>query len=169
MRVEGAIALVIAAVFAATLGRGGDAGAAPSAGCAPKQVRAALVSFTRAYNAGDDAKLDALFADEPRFQWYSTDAPGERLNPEAKRRKTLIPYFEARHRRHDRFKLRSFQFNGNSSRWGNFQIWMRRRADGFNGGDSFRAFGKGAAICDGADVRFIVLTFGSAIRSRARS
>jgi len=169
MRIMGTIAMAAACVAVAVASCGAGADQAET-GCTPGEVRAALVSFTRAYGAGDYEELDALFADEPRFEWYSTDAPGVRLfTSGAKDRRGLIPYFEARHRKHDRFALRSFQFNGNSGRWGNFQLSMRRRADGFRGGNWFRVFGKGAASCDGDDVRFIVLTFGSAIRSRARS
>jgi hypothetical protein len=129
--------------------------------CRPADVRAALGSFAHAYSRGEYATLDSLFAPEPDFQWYSTDAPGTRLRGSSKRRATLVPYFEARHRLHDRFALRTFQFNGNSPRYGNFQMEMRRRTDGFRGGKWFGVFGKGAAICDGDDVRFIVLTFGT--------
>jgi hypothetical protein len=129
--------------------------------CHSKDVRSALGAFADAYSRGDFATLDSLFAAKPEFQWYSTDAPGTRLRSGSKKRSTLIPYFEARHRKHDRFRLRSFKFNGNSPRWGNFQMTMRRRADEFRGGDWFGVFGKGAAICDGADVRFIVLSFGT--------
>ncbi len=129
--------------------------------CRPGDVRAALSSFASAYSGGDFEALDALFAPEPEFEWYSTDAPGARLQARAKKRSSLIPYFETRHRRHDRFALRSFQFNGNSPRWGNFQMTMRRRLPGYREGAWFRVWGKGAAICDGADARFIVLTFGT--------
>ena len=135
--------------------------------CRPDDVHAALGRFATAYSEGDYETLDALFAPEPEFEWYSTDAPGERLEARARLRSSLIPYFEARHRRHDQFGLRSFQFNGNSRRWGNFQMTMRRRVAGYRHGDWFRVFGKGAAICDGADVRFIVLTFGTVPASSA--
>jgi len=164
------------AVIAASIGialLAGPATGSPPTGpshCGPKAIRATLVSFTAALDDGDLDALDELFAEKPDFQWYSTDAPGQRLFASgAKDRRSLIPYFEARHRKHDRFTLRAFQFNGNSGNYGNFQMWMRRRADGFRGGDWFKVLGKGAAVCDGNDVRFIVLTFGSAIRSRARS
>jgi hypothetical protein len=135
--------------------------AAAAEDCRPHDVRAALSSFSRAYSRGDFAALDSLFAPKPDFRWYSTDAPGTRLMQAARKRSSLVPYFEARHRRHDRFRLRSFEFNGNSPGWGNFQMSMRRRTDGYRRGRWFQVNGKGAAICDGTDVRFIVLTFGT--------
>ncbi|HEY5977477.1 MAG TPA: hypothetical protein VIT85_06435 [Solirubrobacterales bacterium] len=135
--------------------------AAPDSGCTAKETRAALVSFTRAYSRGDLDRLDSLFAEEPRFEWYSTDGPGRRIGPPSRVRDTLIPYFEHRHRKHDRMTLASFGFNGNSPRYGNFEMRLRRRADGFRGGDWFRVWGKGALVCPGDDARFIVISLGT--------
>ena len=165
MRIALAAAAVagIAALIALT-GRPGDATARPA--CASAETRAALASFVDAHNRGDSERLDSLFAEEPGFEWYSTSAPGERLGQEAKRRRTLIRYFERRHAAGDRFVLRSFGFNGNAAGhgggYGNFEMRLRRRVPGFRRGDWFRSWGKGAAICGGGDsVRFIVISLGT--------
>ncbi len=142
----------------------GPAAARPGRDCAPREVRAALTSFIAAYNAGDYDALDDLVAAEPDFRWYSSPVPGERLLPRASRRGTLVRYFEARHAARDRLALTSFGFNGNGtyggSRYGNFEMGLRRRAAGFRRGAWFRADGKGAATCKGDSVRFVVLTLG---------
>ena len=44
-------------------------------------------------------------AGTPSFQWYSTGKPGARFGRDAEDRSTLIPYFRARHRRGERFRL----------------------------------------------------------------
>ena len=136
------------------------ANAMPASNCTAKTVRSALSSFIPNYDRGDYAALDAQFAAEPDFQWYSTNGPGERLGRQAKQRSTLISYFEARHAKRDRLAWRSFQFNGNSPRYGNFQFLMWRQLPGFNLGERFPVSGKGAAICSQESTRFIVLTFG---------
>ena len=138
----------------------GTGEASPPSHCRAGDIRRALASFVSAYDRGDRRRLDSLFAEEPEFEWYSTNGPGRRLGGEAKQRRTLLPYFEARHARHDRLAWRSFQFNGGTRRYGNFQFGMWRSADGFNRGGRFPVWGKGAAICDRHSTRFIVLSFG---------
>ena len=125
--------------------------------CGRADTRGVLRSFVGAFNGGSFAKLDALFAPEPAFQWYSSPAPGRRLGAEAKRRDTLIPYFRRRHREGDEFRLLAFDWNGKSAHWSNFSFEMRRSEprDGW-----FRTEGKGAAVCDDGEPSLIVLTFG---------
>lgn len=127
--------------------------------CTPAQVRSALTAFVRAFNRGDYPALDALFAQEPQFEWFSSDRPGRRIGLAAKNRGTLIRYFEARHARFDRLGLLSFRFNGNSRRWANFELRGRRSAADYRSGRWFRVMAKGAAICGDVGTRFIVLTF----------
>lgn len=136
------------------------AAAGANSHCTGKGIRAVIVSFTEAFNQGDGERLDALFATEPEFQWYSAPSPGKRLDRAAKRRDSLLAYFRARHARHDRLHLSAFSFNGNSPHWGNFDFTMRRSTGGFMGGRRFPQGGKGAAICDSSGARFIVFTFG---------
>jgi hypothetical protein len=131
-----------------------------SSHCKGGEVRAAIVSFTRAFDRGDYESLDSLFAQPPEYQWYTTPGPGRVLAKGARGRASLISYFEARHARRDRLHLTEFQFNGNAPHWGNFGFAMRHSAAGFMGGRPFPQGGKGAAICDSAGIRFIVFTFG---------
>lgn len=144
---------------------GGANGLTPPTGpshCAAKSVRAALVEFTVAFDRGDQVALNSLFATAPDFQWYTTPGPGRKMLKGRRGRAALIPYFERRHAKHDHLRLESFSFNGNSPHWGNFDFRMRRSAEGYRGGRPFRQGGKGAAICDSAGIRFIVITFGTA-------
>jgi hypothetical protein len=125
--------------------------------CSRTDTSNALRSFVGAFNDGSFEKLDALFAQEPDFQWYSTQAPGQRLGVEAKNRGTLIPYLRRRHAAGDEFRLRSFRWNGRSAHWSNFGFLALRKNPR---GGWLRSEGKGAAICDGEDASLIVLTFG---------
>ena len=128
--------------------------------CSKGETRSALVSFVRAFNAGDYRRLNASFADASWFRWYSSNPPGQRRDPQAQQRGTLIRYFRTRHAQHDRFRLVSFTFNGDSGGYANFVWKMRRSASDFRGGAWFTAEAKGAAICDGPDLRFIVMSLG---------
>lgn len=126
--------------------------------CNAGEIRATLVSFSTAFNRGNLQALDSLFAKEPDFQWYSTDG---RIGRAAKRRGTLIPYFRARHASGERLGLKRFRFTGNSPRFGNFEMTMRRSIPAqYNGWTPVP--GKGAAICREGVVRLIVMSFGTA-------
>jgi hypothetical protein len=131
-----------------------------SSHCRGGELRSAIVSFTRAFDRGEYEALDALFARPPEFQWYTTPGPGRVLAKGAPGRASLIPYFEARHARHDRLHLARYSFNGNAPHWGNFSFTVRHSASGYRGGRRFVQGGKGAAICDSGGIRFIVFTFG---------
>jgi hypothetical protein len=126
--------------------------------CSRADTRSALRSFVGAFNGGSFEKLDALFALEPDFQWYSTPAPGQRLGADAKRRDTLVPYFRRRHAAGDRFRLRTFDWVGKSPHWSNFGFLALRskpQADGW-----IRSESKGAAICDEGRPSLITLSLG---------
>jgi hypothetical protein len=60
--------------------------------CSTNDVRQVVERFIVAFNRGDLAQLDLLVSDQ-LFSWYSTDAPGQRFNAEAKDRGTLMAYF----------------------------------------------------------------------------
>ena len=156
MRAAGAI--ILASIGVALLAW--PAAGAPPTGpsdCSSKSVRAALVSFTDALNAGDLEALDEIFARKPDFQWYSTDG---RIGREAKRRDTLIPYFRRRHERGERLKLHRFRFTGNARSYGNFEMTMRRSLPGVADRRWLPVPGKGAASCDDGSTRLIVMSFG---------
>lgn len=164
-------AVVVAAVGLLLVGcaaGGSDASVAGSTGgarsavsaCTPAQTRAALASFVAAFDRGDYRRLNTLFAGPSWFQWYSSSGPGLRVTPAANRRGTLISYFRARHAKRDRFRLASFTFTGNSNGYGNFVFKMKRSAADFRHGAWFGLVAKGAALCDGTSVKFIVMSLG---------
>jgi hypothetical protein len=129
--------------------------------CTAGRTRAALVEFVRAFNAGNYHRLNALFAAPLQFRWYSSTAPGKRLAAKAQTRATLIRYFRGRHRQADRLRIVSFQFNGNSHGYGNFEWKLRRSAADFHNGAWFSIDAKGAALCRSTSVRFIVMSLGA--------
>ncbi|HEV1996667.1 MAG TPA: hypothetical protein VGR61_00865 [Candidatus Dormibacteraeota bacterium] len=79
------------------------------------------------------------------FLWWSTDAPGQRLNSDARDRSTLIAYLADRHLHHDRLVLGSFQFNGRSASIGNFEFHLTRSAN--DAAPRTPYIGKGAIDC----------------------
>jgi hypothetical protein len=162
-----AAVMAAGALLLAEAATGGGSSAAGGVGsrCTSWAPRSAMTAFVAAYNAGDRRRLDALFAARPRFRWYSSAAPGPRLRARATRRDTLLPYFRARHRHHDRLRLVWFRFTGNSNGYGHFAFVLRRSAADFRHGASFGLVGKGAAVCTGAAleqrVRFVVISLGA--------
>lgn len=163
---------VLLAVFAVLL-VAGLAGATASMGraasvergvltaCTANETRATLVSFVRAFNAGDYRRLNTLFAGPSWFRWYSSSTPGTRFNPQAQQRSTLIGYFTDRHAQRDQMKLASFRFTGNSNGFGNFTWKMHRSAADFRAGAWFVTEAKGAALCQGSKAQLIVMSIGS--------
>lgn len=149
---------VIVAVLAAGLGMvaiAAGARSAPLAGnrlrlftgheratklCTRLEVRTLFFAFVQAFNRGDLRRLNRLFAREPDFQWYSTEAPGQRFNSEAKDRSSLIPYFAERHALGERLTVRSFQKNAGD----NFEYGLVRSADDLQ---PTSYDGKGATRC----------------------
>jgi len=125
--------------------------------CTADEVQALVGRFIGAFARGDIGQLDGIFAQEPEFEWYSTDAPGERLTPSANDRPSLVPYFRDRHALGERLTLRSFTFNGNttgSRPYGNFLYTLTRGASDLEP-TPYR--GKGAALCyrNRSDVIFV--------------
>jgi hypothetical protein len=142
------VGIVAVAVVGLTATVAFGAGSATGArACGPGEVRALVVDFVVAFNGGDLARLDAIFAPSPAFKWYSSNAPGRRVRSAAFRRGTLLDYFARRHARRDRVRLLGFRFNGNSGGYGHFDYRMRRSAADFRGGQPFRLVGKGAVDC----------------------
>lgn len=119
----------------------------PSA-CGQDEIARLVGRFIEAFNDGELETLDDVFAEEPDFEWYSTDAPGERLELSmARDRASLLQYFEQRHALGERLTLKSLRFNGNtrgSRPYGNFEYTLTRSAT-----DLLAALftGKGAALC----------------------
>ena len=115
--------------------------------CSADEVETLVERFVGAFNAGDAGELDRIFAREPDVEWYSTGGPGERLDPVARDRPSLVPYFRDRHALGEQLTLRSFMFNGDTTgarTYGNFVYTLTRGADDL-APTPYR--GKGAALC----------------------
>ena len=125
----------------------GPQSSSPTTACSAGS-RQLVGSFVQSFNSGDAQALDHLVAESGRgFVWYSTDAPGERINDQARDRGTLLVYFADRHDHHERLELRSFQFNGVSPNgFGNFEVKLSRSSD--DGLVSTPYGGKGSIDCD---------------------
>jgi hypothetical protein len=124
-------------------------GAVPpgAASCTDSTSHQLVESFISSFNKGDTGELDRLFSWD-FFEWYSTDAPGVRVDQEAYDRAGLMAYLAQRHREHEHLTLESFQFNGESAgglgALGNFEFELTRMADGL-GPTSYG--GKGVIAC----------------------
>jgi hypothetical protein len=162
------IAALGAALGCATAAAGeissGSLGEAEPTSCTAAEVRELVVTFIRVFNRGDSDELHRVFAREPDFQWYSTDAPGVRLREAAMDRSSLVRYFAKRAARRERLTLRTFRFNGNTQApkpYGNFVFTLRRQASDLQ---PTAYNGKGAAHCyAGADE---IIVWSMARRSR---
>ena len=96
--------------------------------CSTNDVRRVVGRFIDAFNRGDLAQLDLLVSDQ-LFAWYSTDAPGQRFNAEAKDRSTLLAYFAARHQQHEHLELISLDVTYVSTLKAGFWFRATRRSD----------------------------------------
>lgn len=120
-----------------------SANAAATSSCSARPV---VDQFIDAFNRGDLASLDALFAQVGEgWAWYSVgDRAGRRTFGEAKDRRGLDAYFERRHRQRE--TLRIVRFSENAA--GNFDFVLIRRADDLADGRPVRRLGKGRVICE---------------------
>jgi hypothetical protein len=141
---------------------------ATSTACTAAATKATVASFMTSFNRGDYDALQAMFAREPSFQWYSANAPGLRVRAAAHNRATLIRYFRARHAKRDRMRLVSVRFTGNSRGhgavpdYGNFVAVLRRSTSDYRNGAWFGLISKGAIVCSAEPSvpQFIVFSFG---------
>ena len=111
--------------------------------CSRETVADLVRTFVRAYNRGNSARLDRLWAQEPDFEWYSV-SPDERERDAAYDRETLIPYFERRHELNDRMRLRSLQV-GRPNDLGHFGVAYRIRRSSDQAHGRGRYHGKASA------------------------
>jgi hypothetical protein len=113
--------------------------------CEPGSAADTVQLFVESFNAGETGELDRLVAGPKTFLWYSTDEPGQRWDPQARDRSSLMSYFANRHAHDERLELTRFQFNGNWGGYGNFEFDAVRSAD--DGLPSTPYQGKGALDC----------------------
>jgi hypothetical protein len=143
---------------------GGDGPTAVTAGCTAAGTRRTWVAFLGAFSHGDYTRLNALFAVEPEFGWFSANAPGLRNAGDAYSRDTLIGYFRKRHAQDDRLRLVAFRYHGR----GNFTYTLWRSALDYQNGAAFRLIGKGAVACSGPTTRLLVVSLGAPGSDKAR-
>ena len=79
--------------------------AASGSPCTADATRVLVHSFVRDYSAGRVTAINRMWAPEPRFQWFSTGKPGERVGAPSHVRSTLVRYFRSRVRVHERLRL----------------------------------------------------------------
>jgi hypothetical protein len=121
-------------------------------------TRRVVRRFTQAVTNGDADRADKAFAREPPFEWYSTTAPGERLNAAAHDRTTLRAYFSSRIERHEQLRLTRLTARYERRRnITNFHGTLSRSADDLK--TATHRF-KGAASC-GRQTRIIVWSMAS--------
>jgi hypothetical protein len=134
----------------------------PKKGCSPLQTTAIVKRFIQAFNRGDRRALNnEVWGGRLYFNWYSVaTAPGSRVDPEARRRDTLMSYFAARHAAGERLVLTKLKLNGvTAGAYRNFEFRLLRSADDTPGGEVPYA-GKGASSC--ATGRLITWAMGTA-------
>jgi hypothetical protein len=141
------VALVVAAIVLSVAGSARSS--APRAGCRTSQTTALVNRFLTAFNRGDRAVLNnQLWGGKVYFNWYAVTAePALRIDPDARRRDTLMNYFAARHAAGERLVLMKLELNGvTGGGYRNFEFHLLRSADDQPGGQMLYA-GKGAASC----------------------
>jgi hypothetical protein len=145
--------LLIGAVAAGavlTVGAGGASGRGEridETACTAATTKTLVRSFVRNYSAGHVAIINRMFAPKPRFQWYSTGKPGERIGRPAYVRSNLARYFRSRVRVHERLRLTELHAGYDPAREiVNFSGKLVRSADDIRPRRSPHDF-KGAADC----------------------
>jgi hypothetical protein len=136
---------------------------APSAvpSCDSAGSRASLAAYMVAFNNGRFVDLDAAFAPSPEFVWYSVAPPKGRSGVGSRNRSTLLTYFRARHKRHEKLSILTFRHVSTQRRDGgfvaNFNGDLYRRADDLRPG---RRHYKGALKCSEGTQQLIVISIG---------
>lgn len=127
-------------------------GEAPATGiaCTPAAVRRTVVRFMAAFNAGDQASLQRLWArTDQAFVWYLDGGQT------AQSRAALGAFFAARHAHHEILTLRTFRFTGYGDQGGaSFSLTLTRATDGR---PAVSGWGKGVVNCTTSPLRLTVL------------
>lgn len=166
LRLSAILGVAAVAAVAAGTTRGNSSGATT---CTAAATKAAVAAFVTSFNRGDYVGLQAMFAPEPSFQWYSSNEPGLRAGSASKNRTTLLRYFRARHAKQDRLRLVSVRFTGSRNGYGvvpahgNFSAVLRRSTREYRNGSWFSLISKGALVCStesSVPAQFIVFSLG---------
>jgi hypothetical protein len=76
-----------------------------SEACTADATKALVRSFVSGYAAGRVRAIDRMVAPAPRFRWFSAGKPQARLGAPSHVRSTLVRYFRARVREHERIRI----------------------------------------------------------------
>jgi hypothetical protein len=112
--------------------------------CTAQEVRSVVARFIVNFNDGDLRQVNRLFSPTGLFKWYSVSGPEGRIDPVARDRSALIPYFANRHRQGERLILRSFEYKGYGLGRSDFLYSLTRSARDL---PVTSYFGKGAVLC----------------------
>lgn len=148
---------------------GGSIAASPNSPrlCTRGMAAASVLEFVTAFNAGDQRRLNRVFADAPLFKWYSvTRSVSEHFVVHSKA--ALLPYFAERHGRNEGQAIMQFRYGGTSRTYvgnrsylvGNFTYRLLRWADDIGGGRHERYVGKGVVRCTSGGARLMVWSMG---------
>jgi hypothetical protein len=124
--------------------RATDHASADKSQCTAQQVRGVVARFIVNFNDGDLRQVNRLFSPAGLFKWYSVSGPEGRIDPVARDRSALIPYFANRHRQGERLTLRSFQYKDYGLGLSEFLYSLTRSARDL---PAMSYFGKGAVLC----------------------
>jgi hypothetical protein len=145
-RLLGLVGAVVLLAAGAAIARGGQQQVATT-GCTADATKVLVRSFARNYGAARVALINRMFAPKPRFQWYSTGKPGERIGRPSYVRSNLARYFRSRVRVHERLRITELGAGYDPARdIVNFAGKLVRSADDIRPRRSPHDF-KGAADC----------------------
>jgi hypothetical protein len=102
--------LPVLLLIPAVVGTSEQAGAASAQPAAASSIcsaatNVAVRSFAGTYSGGDALRAEREWAREPAFRSYVSKAPGARLGSTARDRASLLSYFRARIRAHERLAI----------------------------------------------------------------
>lgn len=115
--------------------------------CSRFEVRALIRDFIEAYNRGDVAYLDQIWAQEPRFFWYFVDTDLLRRGPLSQDRASLGLYFTERSAHADQLRLRDLSIAWERGWHGAWDITFKLVRTSDEAGAVGRYHGKAAATC----------------------
>jgi hypothetical protein len=154
--------LVVVCVATALVVPASGTTARAEAPCDVPSSRAALNAYLKAFNQGDYATLDVLFAKAPHFVWYTSAPPHGRTGQVTRNRPTLIPYFRARHAKREKLTLLTFNYASAQERDGavvsNFNGRLTRRATDV---PARRRGYKASLRCTETEAQLIVVSIGT--------
>jgi hypothetical protein len=135
---------------------------------------ASVLEFVTAFNAGEQQRLNRVFADAPMFKWYSVTRSVPYDHFVAHSKAALLPYFARRHARNEGHAIMHFRYGGisrapvgsRSYLVGNFSYRLLRWADDIGDGRPELYVGKGVVSCTSLGARLMVWSMGTPSSSR---